>query len=1326
MADEYLDNCLPIEVNDDNAFKEKTRIAEVAATTLCRLNSIMKQMRDWRDDRMKLRSNIWRLKLALRVAARETDDTVHAVPLIEHQRAEIKRLETTNKELRKEIADVKSALLNSGYLTQGTGWKSDDKLAGVQQKYLVERERLNNEIQYLKSRLNEVEEGHEHNSEVEHLKCKLKHFMMVDYTMEIIFTDIVNKVAETIANLSEELVNVNDRLHRSRVINNNLYVEIDKLKAVIRHKSGNLIDYQKRIVELDNLTKRLKMELNKLKVNFDDNSWNVSQNRQDNLDNVERLAKDLKNKLRNDHEALLAGGDPDCLKYVQKIIELSVNLKQLHVELARLTDELGPSSRVEITKSNNKHFEQLSTLESTLKELNIEIDKLKNNHVKKHYRIDGGDGLEYLNKIEELEAIIEEARSTMNGLNRREEGNSNESKDIEKLEDFVGRMCHEIKQLELIVVSNDRPSIFKRIEQLEGLIVRLRSELAGRDDHVNVLERELLDTENLLEQRIKELEDTQREIVILAEENKVLKEKTRMIEERALQMQRDQEDSRKEVEQLQQVKREASLTRKKLQNLQGDKEGLLKEMGKIRDTLQKKNDEAADALIERNKMERVLNAKIADLTRNLQITSKENEKLQNKINELQRAKCKWETTIAEKENENAKRSREASEKMKAELQELKVNLTISRDSLETANREIADLKIKLEHFVDDKTRLEENVFHLESKKEKLVYELGAEKSIAEERLKELSKLKSDYNELELERANLKKEKEQLNANLTNIRIEKELLEESVRHVRAKCSVLEDEIDKYACERDNLLEEIRNFRMSNEHLSDKLEDTQMELDGAGDKIKRLEFENSKLQDDMSELALKNVNFEDQVQTLLSEKNRLVTCVKELETENTTLKGELNEVKTASEYFNVELNKLKMDCSKIRSENTALQVTLDDVTQSNETLKKAREELNLKLNEIHSECRILENQLKILEMMNATLKKEKELLEQEYVNSLRSKIYKIERDEAVTNSKSTFSEQNEQVIERVTENQKTVNGKSGKCPNDKTKLIEAKEELKRMIVENESLKFEMLNLRSQNFEIKMQLARIKDELQKQKVVLMEDKTNELAIKPISNKLEIVNLYYKEIDSYSSHGVNNEGALAHISQSNIYSYNRSVTEKEIENEKLLKIMNKLKIENVALKMEINSLRYNLVANFTKDEKRKDKLRVVDEEIHALKAELTKLRDEKESLRVRLDTAGSKLDRLESEKVALKDELYTLRKINSDLKHKASELQCAYQKLKEKSLGFERCIVRTIKKIKKYTISTDNMDNPDDELKILLKKYISSEEILHSIEQKINVEDI
>ncbi|XP_033317489.1 uncharacterized protein PFB0145c-like [Bombus bifarius] len=1303
MMDAYLDNCLSIEVNNDNAFKEKSRIAHVAATTLCKMNSIMKQMRNWRDDRMKLRSNIWRLKLALRVAARNTDDTLHAVRLIEHQRAEIRRLETVNKDLKKEIADIKSALLNGDYVTRETAWKSDDKIVEVKQEYLVERERLNNEIQYLKSRLNEVEEGHEHSSEVEHLKCKLKHFMMVDYTMEIIFIDIVNKVAETIANLSEELVNVNDRLHKSQTKNDNLYVEINKLKAVIRYRNGNLTDYRKRIVELDNLTKRLKTELNRFKVNDGNNSWNIDSNSQNNLNNIERLAKDLRNKLKNNHEALLAGGDPDCLKYIQKIIELSVNLKQLHIGFAKFSDQLNPLSLGKVMKSN-EYLKQLATLDSTLKEIDVEIDKLKNNHINNHYRIGGSDGLEYLIKIKELETIIEKTRSTMNRLNHRAEGNSNKSKDLEELENFVGRVCHEIKQLEVIVVSSDRLSTFKRIDQLEGLIVRLKSELNEKDAHINVLDQELFGTKNLLEQKRKELEHTQKEIAMIIEDNKISKLRMKMMEEKALELQRDQEDSRKELVQLQKMEREASLTRKKLQNLQSDKERLLKEMGKIRDAVQKKSEEARSVLIERNTMEKALNAKITDLTRNLQITLKENKKL--------------------KENENAKRSEEAMERMNAELQQLKVDLAISNENFDNANREIADLKVKLHHFSDAKTRLETNIFHLESKKEVLVYQLGAEKATADERLKDFTNLKSDYNELDIKRANLEKEKEQLNANLTNIKIEKELLEKSVNHVRTKCTMLEDKIDKYKYERDSLLEEIRNFRRSNEHLSNKLEVTQTESNRTGDKIKQLEFENSKLHDDLNELTLKKISFEDRVQTLLLEKNQLATRINELDKNDVTLNNLLNQVKTVNEQQSVvELNKLKADYSKMRSENMTLQTTLDEVRQNNETLRKATEELNLRLNEIHSECKILENQLQILEVMNATLKKEKQLLEQEYTTSLRSKISNMEKEETVAYSESIFSQQNEQIVERAT--RKAVNSKSGKRLNDKIKLMEVKEELKKVIVENESLRFEVLNLRSQNFEVKMQLACTKDELRKQKTELVENETNGIVFKPISNKLEIVNLYYKEINSYLSHDINNTSAVTRISQPGICPYDRSTTEQAgTQIEKLMEIANKLKVQNIALKMEINSLRCSLVVNFTKDEKRKEELRIATEEIQALKTELTTLRDEKESLRVRLDTANSKLDRLESEKTALKNELCALRKINSGLKHKTSELHCAYQKLKEKSVEFESCIMRAINKIKRYTMSADNLNNPSD-LKDLLKKYISSEEILYSIEQRINIED-
>lgn len=1325
MGDEFLGNCLSIGGTED-AYKEKTRIAEVAAATMCRLNSIMKQMKDWREDRVKLRSNIWRLKLALRVAKRETDDTLHADPLIEHQREEIKRLEAANQALKNEIAEVKTALSETGRAdVREDAWEANDRLVEFKQEVLVEKERLNNEILYLRSRLREAEEGQEHSSEVEHLTCKLKHFMMVDHTMEIIFTDIVNKVAETVANLSEGLVNLSEHLRRSRMKNNDLYSEVDKLKAMLRFRYGDSIDYEKRIVELDNLTRRLKKELSVFKVNLEEKSWSKSADYQHSLRNVERLTNGLVIKLRNDHEALLAAGDPDCLKYMKRITELRVSLKQLHVELAKSIVCLPPSDK---TMEPNKCSRQISILECTLEQITVEIDQLKEDHVMKHCRVGGDRSLEYLSNIEELEAVIEKARSTMNGLHRAASAkeNANEAEGVEELKGFVDRMCREIKQLEMIAASNDRPSLFKRIEQLEESIVRVNVESSEKDEHLHVLKAKLLDAGALLEERVGELQDAQGKIVALAEENRSLKSKARRMEEKMSELQREHEGSKKELEQLQQVKHEGNVIRKKLQAY---KEGLLKEVGKMRDSVQKKSEEIKAIAGEKAAIEKALNARIADLVKNLHAASREKERLQHKLSEFERAERRAEESAnlrkesedapkkkkrkkGAEEGEGAKRSEASSEDTDAEVQRLKAELETSIESVNNANREIIDLKARLDHLSNDKARLEASIFHMESKKEILVYQLGVEKTTAEERLKELTKLMSEYNELVGERADLKSEGERLRAELMDLSAEKELLDRSLVNVKGKCSSLEGEVNEYKSECCVLREEIRNLKCDREDLAGKLEEARGELSGAGDEIRRLEFENSRLRDDFDDMAVNNSGFEDRVRVLVTEKNGLATRINELHGENVALKDQLNKVKTENEYSSVELNKLRTECDKARSGNAALQSALGEAREGNEALLGANEQLKMKLIEARSEYRVLENQLKFLEMTNVALTKEKDTLYHEYVSNLRSGISRAEKDGSMAVADAIFNEHNEQ--------------KRNTAKTEKTKGKNAKDEVKKLSVENESLKFELLNLRSENLEIKLELTHAKEVLQRKDVELAQKKRNETAIRPIADKLEVMNLYYKQINGcqgrYSDDSVT---ALARIDPSSVGRAGSTASQGQgIEIERLLEIMNKLKIENVALKMELNTLRCSFVVNFAEDEKRRVQLRNALEEIQALKEELTKLRDEREALHARLDTAATKLNHLESERVALKGELSTLRETNSDLRHRANELRCDYQKLQEKSVGFESCIRGAIKQIKKYTMATGNSLGLGDEIKNLLTKCISDEELLQSInEQGVNI---
>ncbi|XP_015439754.1 PREDICTED: spindle pole body component 110-like [Dufourea novaeangliae] len=1325
MEEESLNNCLSIDEYDDT-YKEKTRISEVAAVTLCKLNTILKQMKHWKDDRVKLRTNICRLKLALRVVGRDTDDGLYADPLVEHQKAEIKRLEGVNQSLKKEITDFKSTLFGEDYMTSGNAWTSDNKFLKVKQDFYVENERLSNEIHYLKTRLKEVEEGQVHSSKVDHLKCTLKHFMMVDHTMEIIFTDIINRVAETIANLSKELVNVSGHLQMFRLKNDNLYLKIDKLKALVRSKCGNSVDYQKRIVELGRLAKCLKTELCVLKVNFEDESWNKTSKAQDNLKNAQQLANELKNKLKNDYEALLAAGNPDCLQYIKKIVDLRLNLKQLHLELTKPTLlSCCPDKK----KENSKYWEQIFSLESILKHMCIDIDKFKNDHAVKHCKFEHTESVEYLNKMEALQVIVEIVRVTINGLKLQTGENSKRREDIEKLKDLIGRMCHEITQLEVIVAPNDSSSLFKRIEELEESIIRLKPNLNEEHERADLFEQKLFDTKTSLEQRTMELKDMQQKVSTLTEENKTLKVKVKKTEDKVSELQRERENDRKELEQLQQVRNEVNTIRKKLLNLHTEKDELLKEIGKMRDDLLKKNDEIKLITFEKDPMEKSLNAKIAGTGNNLHATAKEKVKVQTKVSNFKKAvRRSKETSNLDKENGNVKATEKSSEDISIQLQRLKHELETSQECLDNANHEIVNLKARLDHFSDDKVRLEESICHLESIKKLLTYQLSVEKTIVEQKEKELTKMMSDYNELDKEKSNLKNEKETLGMEVTDLKTEKELLQNSIRNVTAKCSILEHEVKEYKSECRELREKIRNFKTSADDLASKLQDSQAELNGAGDRIRLLEFENSRHRDSLAKLAVENTDFNNRMQVLLTEKDDLTTRINELHAENVVLKDQLNKVKTENECSSVELNKVRTERDEARSENASLRNTFDETKKNNETLQKTTEELKRKLHGGLSERRVLENQLKILELMNVTLKKEKEMLYREYVGSLRSEHLKAELERAVVKDVS-FNEQvnSGQIVDCMPEkcgNERKWNGtKSDKCIKGKIKMKERNDEMKKLQMESDALKFELSNLRNQNYEVSVELSRKKEKFQKHEIDLTQTTVNKVAIRPT------INLYCKEINSYSDHySEGNVGAVACINRSD-GCYNEQTTDQKsgIEIERLLELINKMKIENVALKMELNNLRCNFVVNFSENEKKWYELQHALEEIRALKAELTKLRNEKASLQVRLETAETKLDRLDSEKIALKNELYTLRNTNAEFKRKANELRCNYKKFKERSIGFGNCIMGAMKKIKKYTLSTENPDITDDELKDLLKKLISYEELVQSInEVETNFEGI
>lgn len=61
---------------------------------------------------------------------------------------------------------------------------------------------------------------------------------------------------------------------------------------------------------------------------------------------------------------------------IQKISELNVNLHRLHIGFTKVSNKLSPLF-LGIAIKSNEYLNQLAILDSTLKKINIEIDKCK-------------------------------------------------------------------------------------------------------------------------------------------------------------------------------------------------------------------------------------------------------------------------------------------------------------------------------------------------------------------------------------------------------------------------------------------------------------------------------------------------------------------------------------------------------------------------------------------------------------------------------------------------------------------------------------------------------------------------------------------------------------------------------------------------------------------------------------------------------------------------------------------------------------------------------------------------------------------------------------
>lgn len=1264
MSDKYLDNYLPV-IAIDVAIEEKTRIARMAVATLHKLHDVTQQMRDWRDDSAKLRSNIWRMKMALRADDKSEKDGRQIDPLIAHQRAEISRLELANDALENEVAGLKRALTEAeDDVARIAVREIGDKIARMEDDFARQKERLHDEILCLRERLRETEASQTS------VRDKLTEFAMGDRTIETVFANAIGKIVETVVSLSEGLVHVSQDLYRFRTKNRSLRRRLDRLRAMLRLRCGGGAEYQRRIGELNVLAEQLTGEMSRLKVireNTDCGSG--AADIPGIVQRVGRLMNDLRNNLKSDREATIAAGDPDCWKYMKKVIDLKVNLKVLSVELRRSSASMRKEARGHLQREE-KRLEATSLLDEFLGKIDAEIGQLKAAPMDKYCRIGGVSGSRYMTKVVELEDIVRKSATVFTVLRENPlRVFDADEKIVGELEALIERLCRKINDLEVL---DDRANLRERIDRLEAAMTRLKLELTERDERVRALSDECASVESTLGKAREEHEaviaDMRREIDGLRED---IRRKEREISE----LSREREHSERRVAGMQLMKAEIDAVRKKLRSTRDDKEALLRETERVRDALRARDEEIENIIAERDALRGALATEVEGLRTKLEVASDENVKLKGIIDGLEKQaepgserqdklKSSAEEGDGGCEGDNGERSRDRARRLGDELECSKAEPKMSPNG--HSKRE------KLDETDDDKAR-RGGISDLESnERQSLTYRLKARTNAGVETSGESERLMAENKALTTEVKQLRSEKEQLEA---AARTEKGLLDRSMTAANNECAALQDRVNKFESECSGLREKMSERETAMENLKFQLEKARAELESAAGEAARLRTENSGLVGDLDALSRRSAETEERARVLLTEKNGLATRINALDDESVELRERLNKARAENEYFSMELNKSRVENDKAKAENARLQATCGE-------LRGERDDLRKRLNEISSEFRVVGNQLKIQQMKYEALRFAAAALHRES-NDRRGHLKKMDTP-AMSRGERGFADAHNEIkrgqdhsdAARTCIKVAEISGRwdgggtglkveadtcAGRDNKAKIKDDRPKGEPKSLDAENKALKSKRANFACKNpSDVATELvgsARAEDEFEQRMVARTRESNDEDIIGSALKKFEIANYVRceKQINNYSAYSddpktLGDEGRPS-----------------------LTVAIDPLEVENGTLKTEVDIPPSGLNFSLTDGEKTRINFDRATEEIRALKFELMNLRDEKAALRSRLEMFKGELDALKSERLALKDELAASRKSNFDLRLRVNDLRSANEKLKETNAGLE-----------------------------------------------------
>ncbi|XP_072267314.1 RB1-inducible coiled-coil protein 1 isoform X2 [Pyxicephalus adspersus] len=318
------------------------------------------------------------------------------------------------------------------------------------------------------------------------------------------------------------------------------------------------------------------------------------------------------------------------------------------------------------------------------------------------------------------------------------------------------------------------------------------------------------------------------------------------------------------------------------------------------------------------------------------------------------------------------------------LKQLKSDIIVLKDDLQTKQTEVAAVRNENETFLQLQNERDQKIIHLESVMREQTYEMQKIKDSRETTLEDLKKLHAEYEEKvrllkeefkNLEKTHLKDLEDHLHLRhaqeLEDVKVEyKCCIEKLQLENKQKMDQLQESSAAVAKEKDSQLQQL-NLRIS--ELSDTRCKLEVELalkEGEVDEIKLIMEENKAQQQDTL-----NYQVSEQTELLKKEIIQLNNMIKNQKSEHEQGLEELKVLLTMEkeQYISQMLNSHEAQTKSLQRDNSNLTIAHQ---QALETESRLREELNILQTKLEDSLKVLEKQT---EQHEKALKEQKEMYE-----------------------------------------------------------------------------------------------------------------------------------------------------------------------------------------------------------------------------------------------------------------------------------------------------------------------------------------------------------